>query len=267
MLKHVRSFKPEVMVGFGGVSVAHAGWLTQTPSISFYDSENASLQNRITLPFISKMYVPESYSGPTPKGRTVRLKGTKDLSYLHPGAFKPDRDKAIAAGLDPDKDNFFIRIVAWRANHDLGKHGWSDELLQSVITRLSEIGRVHISSEENLPGHLSEFEYKGPKQDVHHVLACCRLMVGESATMACECGLLGTPAIYAGRDFPAYTADMENAGLITNFRNVTEQSLLPEIERWLKVPPSNIIAARDAYARACPDWGLAVVEALDAQRR
>ncbi|MBT8460832.1 MAG: hypothetical protein KJN60_14270, partial [Boseongicola sp.] len=44
VLKHCRTFKPDVMIGFGGVSISHAGWLTRTPSISFYDSENATLQ-------------------------------------------------------------------------------------------------------------------------------------------------------------------------------------------------------------------------------
>ncbi len=257
-----RRFRPDVMIGFGAVAASHVGWLTRVPSISFYDSDNATLQNRLTRPFLTRMYVPEAYAGPTPRGRTVRLKGTKDLSYLHPSAFRPDRDKAVAAGLDPERDNFFVRVVAWRANHDVGKAGWSEEVLAAVIGDLSRRGRVHVSSEEPLPEAFAEYAYRGPKSDVHHLLAHCRLMVGESATMACECGLLGTPAIYAGRDFPAYTLDMEDACLIRNLRHATVDTMLAAIQTWLAQPKAQTAAARDAYAEACPDWAIEVVEAV-----
>ena len=250
VFRHARRFKPDVMIGFGGVAISHVGWLTGVPSISFYDSDNATLQNRLTRPFLSRMYVPEAYSGATPKGRTVRLKGTKDLSYLHPSAFVPDRETAISAGLDPERDNFFIRIVAWNANHDVGKAGWTETLLDAVVAHLAALGKLHISSEEPLPPRYRDHEYRGPKDAVHHVLAACRLMVGESATMACESGLLGTPAIYAGRDFPAYTLDMERACLIRNVKEPGETTLIRSIDDWLEVPISETVAARDAYVES-----------------
>lgn len=258
-----RGFRPDVMVGFGAVALSHVTRVTGIPSVSFYDSENATLQTRLTRPFISHLYVPRAYSGKTPAGRTTRLPGTKELSYFHPSAYQPDRDIAIAAGLDPARDNFFVRVVAWRANHDVGKAGWDAETLQSVVARLSERGKVHLSSETALPEELKSLAYGGRKDQVHHLVAHCRLLVGESATMASEAAILGVPAIYAGRDFPGYVHELEEAGLIRNIPDPDPARLAAGIEAMLGQDKAEITARRDAYVAACPDWAEAVVAAVD----
>lgn len=263
VFRAAREFCPDVMAGFGGVAISHAGRVAGIPAVSFYDSENAMLQTRLTWPFITHLYVPEAYGGATPEDRTTRLPGVKELSFLHPSAFRADYETALAAGLDPERENFFVRVVAWRANHDLGKRGWSADLLRSVIGYLSGAGAVHLSSETPLPDDLRMYEYRGPRNAVHHLLAHCRALVGESATMASEAAVLGVPAIYAGRDFPGYTRELEAAGLIRNLHEVDSGTLLPEIDRLLATPKRQIEAARDRYVAACPDWGQAVVDALD----
>ncbi|MCZ6861404.1 MAG: DUF354 domain-containing protein, partial [Alphaproteobacteria bacterium] len=160
-IRAARRFRPEVMIGFGGVAISHAGRLLGIPSISFYDSENATLQTRITWPFIDRLYVPDAYRGPTPAGRTTRIPGTKELSYLHPTAFTADRTVAIRNGLDPAVDNFFLRVVGWQANHDIGKSGWSAKTLRSVAAHLNQRGRVHVSSEIPLPEDVDSLRYRG----------------------------------------------------------------------------------------------------------
>mgnify|MGYP001817952618 CR=1 FL=1 len=256
-------FKPHAMVGFGGVAISHVGRLTGIPSISFYDSENATLQTKITRPFISQYYVPESYSGPTPEGRTTRLRGTKELSYFHPSTFTPDRKKALVAGLDPEQNNYFLRVVEWRANHDIGKSGWTEELLQSVLKRLVATGKVHLSSERDLPDSLERYRYRGEKRLVHHLVAHCDLFAGESATMATEAAIMGVPAIYAGRDFPGYVCELEREGLIQNIRDVTETKLNAAIDVSLGETKNVFRAKRDAFVASCPDWAQEVVASLD----
>ena len=258
-----RRFRPAAMVGFGGVAISHVTRLTGIPSISFYDSENAGLQTRLTHPFITHQYVPRAYAGPTPAGRTTRLPGTKELSFFHPSAFRPDRDRALSVGLDPSRDNFFVRVVTWRANHDIGKSGWDEAKLRAVIDRLARAGKVHLSSETPLPDDLKPHQYRGPKNAVHHLLAHCRLLVGESATMASEAAVLGVPAIYAGRDFPGYVRELEKAGLIRNIPEPGPAALFAGIEEMLQRPAAQAIALRDAYVAQCPDWAEAVVDALD----
>jgi hypothetical protein len=251
------------MIGFGGLAISHAGKVLGIPTISFYDSENAKLQTRLTWPFIDNLYVPESYNGATPAQRTTRIPGTKELSYLHPSAFHPDREVAIRNGFEPDKDNFFIRVVAWRANHDIGKSGWSNETLSDLVDFLEKRGRVHLSSENPLPGRFERSIYKGSITDVHHLVAHCRLTVGESATMASEAAILGVPAVYCGRDFPGYVLDLEAAGLLYNNSAAGIAPILTLVERALARPISEVRAARDRYVSSRPDWAGIVVDAID----
>lgn len=257
-----RQFKPTVMIGFGGVAISHAGWFLRIPTISFYDSENAELQTRLTWPFITNLYVPESYNGNTPHERTTRVPGTKEMSYLHPSAFTPDRDVAIRNGLAPNIDNFFVRTVAWRANHDLGKTGWSDATLRAVLSKLEEHGRVHLSSEIPLPREFDRLVYKGSITDVHHLMAHCRLLIGESATMASEAAILGVPAIYCGRDFPGYVRELEAADLLYNLPSADTKSTLALINLALARPLADVRRSRDRYIKTRPDWAHAVVDAI-----
>lgn len=263
VLRAARTFRPDVMIGFGGVAISHVGRLLSIPAVSFYDSENATLQNRLTWPFISRLYVPDSYQGPVPHGRTTRIPGIKELSYLHPSAFKPDRAVAMRLGLSPDADNFFVRVVEWRANHDLGKTGWTQDTLSKVIERLSALGRVHLSTETPLGADFAPYLVKGPKTSVHHLIAFCRLLVGESATMASEAAILGVPGIYAGVDFPGYVKSLENAELIVNIPEPSVEKTLTAIDALLSRQPAEIHAARDRYVAQCPDWGQVVLNALD----
>ena len=258
-----RKFRPDVMIGFGGIAIAHAGKLLGIPSISFYDSENATRQTRLTWPFIDRLYVPLAYEGVTPKGRTIRLPGTKELSYLHPSAFAPDRETAIRHGLDPELDNFFVRIVDWRANHDIGKSGWSGDRLRQVIEFLSQHGRVHVSSEIPLPDSMASLRYCGTTTEVHHLVGHCRLVVGESATMASEAAIMGVPAIYCGRDFPGYVNELETAGLIHTLPADRSEGLVALIEASLAAPATSTRDARDRYVAERPDWASAVIEAID----
>lgn len=251
-----RGFRPDVMLGFGGVAIAHAGKLLGIPSLSFYDTENATLQAKVTWPFISHLYVPENYQATTPVGRTTRLSGVKELSYLHPAYFMPQRDLAVEAGLDPDQDNTFIRLVAWRANHDIGKTGWDESTLRNVIAHLP--GRVHLSSEVPLPADLLPLRYRGKLSTVHHLIGFCRLFVGESASMAAEAALLGVPSIYAADFKLGYIDELVGAGLM---QQVTPDRTLEAIDATLILPPAQVLAVRDHYVSRRSDWGECVVEA------
>jgi predicted glycosyltransferase len=225
LLRLARDFRPDVMCGFGGVAIAHVGRFTGIPSVSFYDTERAPLQHKITLPFISHLYVPNSYDGPVAKDRTTRFPGTKDFSYLHPDNFAPDRTIALAAGLAQGRKNFFIRIVRWSANHDIGHHGWDTSTLREFILYLAGRGQVHLSSESELPPDLQAFQYSGPVHHVHHLLAYCNCYIGESATMAGEAALLGVPGVYAANDRRCYTDELAGLGLLWKINPVDFESL------------------------------------------
>jgi uncharacterized protein len=215
--KLARAFRPDAMVGFGGVAIAHVGTLTGIPSLSFYDTEHAALQIRLALPFITQWHVPESWRGAEPKGRTFRFSGGKQFAYLHPDHFVPDGAIAQAAGWDPGRDNFLVRTVAWRANHDRGRSGFPAGQLRAIVDRLGARGRVHISAEGELPAELEPLRYRGSAAGFHHLLAYCRLYCGESITVASEAAMLGVPALLQIDKEYGYIAEQQEAGLIRRF--------------------------------------------------
>lgn len=212
--KLARRFRPDAMVGFGGVAISHVGRLTGIPSLSFYDTEHAGLQIRLALPFISEWHVPESWQGPEAKGRTFRFKGGKQFAYLHPDHFVPDRAVAEAAGWEAGRDNFLIRTVAWRASHDRGRSGFTPERLRTIVALLGGRGRVHISAEGGLPADLEPLRYRGSAVAFHHLLAHCRLCCGESITVASEAVMLGVPVLLQIDKDYGYVAEQQEAGLI-----------------------------------------------------
>jgi uncharacterized protein len=237
----VRRERPQVLTAIGGTFVAHVGVLSRTPSLVFYDTENARMQNAITYPFVHRLCVPECYEGWVPRGVTERYAGYHELSYLHPEHFTPDRGIAEANGLDPGRPTFFIRVVAWTANHDIAEQGWTEALLRSVVERLEQQGRVLISSERPLPAELMSRHYAGRREEVHHVLAFCRGFIGESATMASECAVLGVPAVYAANTGRGYTNEQESRyGLVRNVRKLDAASIEAAVGWLLATEPEDM---------------------------
>ncbi len=265
VLRMAREFRPDVMVGFGGVAISHAGWLMGIPSLSFYDTEIARLQIAITLPFITEWHVNEAYTGPSPQGREYRFPGPRQLSFFHPHNFKPDRARAIAAGLNPDRDNFLLRIVAWSSNHDIGKKGWASVQLAELAQKLSKRGKVHVSVEGELPAELERYRYRGDVLDLHHLMAHCRAYIGESATMAAEAAVLGVPAIYAIDDYRGFVEQLAGKGLILR-SDGTVGDVLERLDEALARSPEEWRRLRDAAVSQWTNVSDYVVAAIDRHR-
>ena len=259
-----RSFRPDVMAGIGGVFIAHVGAMTGIPSVVFYDTENATLQNAITYPFASCVVVPECYRAWVPKKRHIRYRGYHELSYLHPKYFTPDRELALANGLDPERDTFLLRLVSWRASHDIGERSWSAELLDTVVGWLSQRGRVLISAESELPDRHRSLRYRGRVTELHHVMAFCRVLIGESATMASESAVLGVPAIYAAETGRGYTDEQERRyGNVRNVKELRWATLEPILQEILRHPHSHWQSMRQRMLEETCDVAAFVTECIE----
>jgi predicted glycosyltransferase len=262
--KVVRTEKPNVMAAIGGVSIAQVGKLAGVPSLVFYDTENATLQNAITYPFASAVIVPRCYEAWLPKRRHIRYRGYHELSYLHTSYFSPDRTVAIRNGLASQGDTFFIRLVSWQANHDIGEEGWTNDLLSKLVNKLTKKGKVLISSESPLTDDMKPFMYEGSKKDVHHVMACCRAFIGESATMASECAVLGIPAIYAAETGRGYTNEQETRyGLVRNLRQLDWPRLDEMIDELLNTPVDRFAKAHRALLDDTTDVASFVADCIE----
>jgi hypothetical protein len=239
LYKLIRRFKPRIMVGIAGFSIAFLGWLTRIPAIIFTDTEHARLSNFISFPFASLICTPDCYRKEAGK-KQLRYKGFQELAYLHPRWFKPDKSVIERLGLAEGERFFVVRFVLWGAAHDIRERGVDQEDRPGFISRLAEYGRVLISSEAELPPELEQYRLKLPPEQIHHLLYFATLYVGESPTMASEAAILGTPAVLISSwaASAGYIMEHQRYGLVqpfTSHKAALEQAIQlasePEIKR------------------------------------
>lgn len=254
LLKVARAFKPDVLTAIGGTFAAHVSALIRRPSVVFYDTENARLQNAITYPLATRVIVPNCYQAWLPEGRNERYAGYHELSYLHPLRWQPSREIALANGLDPERPSYLLRLVSWNANHDIGEHGLHLGRVRELAARFARSGRVIISSEAELPADLQALRYRGDPAMIHHLMAFCAGFFGESATMASECAVLGVPAVYAALTGRGYTDEQETRyGLVRNVRRIESDEVWSAAEWLLARQPAENAQARARLLTDCID--------------
>lgn len=254
LLQVARRFRPDVMAAIGGIFIAHVGALTRIPSLVFYDTENARMQNALTYPLAHRVIVPDCYQAWVPARRTLRYRGYHELSYLQPDVFSPERAIALANGLAPEGPTWLLRLVSWQASHDIGESGWNATLLGDTVDALAARGRVIISAEAALPRAFDALRYRGDPARIHHLMAFCAGFIGESATMASEAAVLGVPAVYAAHTGRGYTDEQQTRyGLVKNVRALTPAAIADGVAWLLAQEPAASAAARARLLAECID--------------
>jgi len=217
LVKVMRSFRPDVMTGIMGPSIAVAGGLRRVPAVVFYDTEFARQTNWFVYPLAHSVCTPDCYQGRV-RGHHVRYAGYHELAYLHPNEFEPQADRLKGFGLEPGEPYSIVRFVSWQAVHDKHERGLTATQKRSLVDVLEQWGRVLVSSEAELPPDLAPLAVTGPVEDIHHLLAFSQLVVGESATMSSEAAVLGVPAVFIATTGRGYTDDEERRyGLVRHF--------------------------------------------------
>ena len=207
LMVYVLRRRPQVLLAIGGIFIAHVGFVTRTPSIVFYDTEHARLQNLLTYPLASRVCTPDCYENWVPKNKHLPYRGYHELAYCSPNYFTPDPAVLHRFGLSEGEDFILMRLVLWGANHDVGDSGITD--IGKAVERLSHFGKVLITSERPLPANLEEHRIRASPELVHHLLYYARLFIGESATMASECAVLGTPAVFVSTSRRGYINEQQ----------------------------------------------------------
>jgi hypothetical protein len=243
-----RRERPNLLMGIMGPSIAVAGRLLGIPAWVFYDTENAWITNGFAYPLARRVYTPACYLGPTRRNQ-IRYAGYHELAYLHPNRFTPDPSIPARHGIDPNQPYFIVRFVGWQASHDVGEKGMTRSSQERLVHELQAHGRVLITSEAGVPESLQPLAVRFPVQDMHHVMAFSRLVVGESATMASEAAVLGVPAVFISDTSRGYTLDEERRyGLVRNFTNA-QMDLAIGAARAIASDPAARETARAARAR------------------
>jgi len=216
LLGRARDIQPDVMTAVGGVAVSHVASLVGARSVVFYDTEHASIIRNLSFPFADVVCTPECFEGDLGDDHD-RYPGYHELAYLHPHRFTPDPDVREAVGVAPDDRLVILRLGDWGASHDVGEGGFDDH--RSVVERLESAGAtVRITAEGDLDEDLADYEISIAPERLHDLLAAADLYVGEGATTAAECAVLGTPAIYVNSLPLGYLTELEEEyGLVHAF--------------------------------------------------
>jgi uncharacterized protein len=219
-LKHLIKtiqFKPDFILSRNSPHSAHVGKILSIPHIGFADTENSGIADKLAVSFINYIFTSYSFTKKFKKPQFY-YPGYIETWYLHPNRFKPDPEVLNILGVQPGETYSILRFVSWQAHHDKGISGLTDDFKIKLVEKLLGSGKVFISSEKKLPAQLEQYRFKLPPEKMHDALYYASLFYGESATMASECAMMGTPAIFLDPVGRGYTDEQEEKyGLVSNF--------------------------------------------------
>ena len=219
LLKVARKFKPDILLSHGSIYAAHVAGLIGKPHVSFEDTGNME-QILLYKPFTKSILVSDSFKKHFGK-KTVVYPGYHELAYLHPKRFKADPEILRKYNIDPDEKIILLRFVSWNATHDFQHPGIPMELKQKAVEVFSKYGRVLITSENELSEEFKPYQIRINPIDIFHVMAHCKLVFGESGTMASEAAVLGVPAFFVDNTSRDYTQEQEKKyGLVFNYPEI-----------------------------------------------
>ena len=221
-------FKPDILMSHSSMYAAQASFLLRKPHIAMEDTGNWE-QVKLYLPFTEAVLTPKVLS--TDLGRKqIRYDGYHELAYLH-----PNRHRLENVDSHLPKKFVLLRFVAWKASHDYGQTGFTDQEKSELVGYLISRGYdVLISSEGKLTEKLEKYRYASSPEKMHTILSYAQLYIGEGATMASEAAVLGVPSIYVNSIPSSICNDQETYGLVYNFRSY--RGILDRVNEVFSIP-------------------------------
>ena len=209
MFLAAKKFRPDIFVGFGSIRASHAAKLLGKPCINFEDTDHATWEHRLYVPFADVVITPRCFRKDFGK-KQVKIDTYKELFYLHPDYFTPDISVLADAGINKGERFSVVRFVAWDAQHDLGQKGIHNR--EEIVDTLEKYGKVFITSEVTLPDNLKKYQIPVPLEKLHDLLYFATLYFGEGSTTAAEAAMMGTPSVYVSSlaGGLGYVSDLEH---------------------------------------------------------
>ncbi len=237
----IRKNKIDFIVSRVSPYAAVAGFLLRKTHLGLADTESSGIYDTIFTKLLSVFITAKSFRR-TLRDDQIRFDGNIELFYLHPNRFHPIGDVSSLLGTIKDEPFIIMRFVSWDAYHDKGLTGFTDENKIKAVKEFSKFAKVFITSEKELPKLLEPYRIKIPPEKMHDVLAHAILFFGESATMASESAVLGTPAIFLNENWFGSTDEEKEYGLLFSYRENHDKQLnaIQKGVELLKNPNLNI---------------------------
>ncbi len=236
----------DLSVSIAGIFTSFPSKLLGIPTITITDTEDATLSNKIAFKFSDVILTPEAYLKKNDAKQIRTYPGYHELSYLHPNQFHPNQESLVHFGVNNNEPYVVIRLVQWKALHDINESGINEDDLQKMMDFFNKQNvQVLISSERELAPAFDQYLIKANYSKIHDLLAFSRGYIGESPTMAMEAAILQKPSIFISSRINklGYTKEMaEKYRLIFNYQNfhqansfIEKEFLSQELENALKV--------------------------------
>lgn len=210
-------FKPDVLMSHGSPYAAQASSLLRKPHVSLEDTGNME-QVALYLPFTECVLTSNAFHKELGQ-KQIRYAGYHELAYLHPNNFEPNSEVYKYLEISPSENFVLLRFVSWNASHDINQSGLTLQEKRKIVALLERTHKVFISAESDLPEEFEKYSIQIPPEEMHNVLAFADLFIGEGATMASECAVLGTPAIYINSITAGTINEQVDYGLLFNYSN------------------------------------------------
>jgi predicted glycosyltransferase len=230
------AFKPHIFISFASPYAAQAAWLLRKPHIVLDDTEHARFGHFLYKPF-SKIFLNPSCFQKDFGNKQIRFNSYTELFYLHPNHFTNNSDILKLLGLSKNEKFAVLRFVSWKASHDIGHSGLDLLTKKKLVSKLVENGyKVFISVEaENKDPFFDKYMIRISPDLIHHIMVHATLLVTEGATMASECAMLGTPAIYVNSlDAGTLREQEDKYQLIHGFRS--SDGVIEKVEEIINSP-------------------------------
>ncbi len=224
----IRKYNFDIMLQMNGIFNAPVGRLFDIPTLAFSDTENDIWANRTAFPLSSHVFSPtcfdHAHGGPWKN--QILYPGYHELAYLAP--------RYLSGPVTPE-NRYLVRFVGWGAGHDIGETGLSPNQKIEIVQRLQAHGTVHVSSEGPIPAEIAGCARDLHPAAIHDFMRGCRMVVGESATMASEAACMGIPALFISNTGRGYTTEQDrHYGLIRHYRLDQWADITATLEDWTR---------------------------------
>lgn len=231
LVPYLKKHKIDLVIDRCEPFITIASWLSRTPHICVDDTEHAAIMCKPLLKRCTYTFFPDCFYLDVVKNM-IRFPGNIELFYCHPNRYVKNEPWKIL-NIPRLTRYALVRFVKWDAYHDTKLvGGFSIEQKMKLINVLSSKLKVFISSESELPQELEQYRIKIPIDRMHDVQACATIFIGESATMASESVVLGTPAVYVDEVGRGYTDEEAREGLLWMYRPTTNKNSLKDSEPY-----------------------------------
>lgn len=232
----------DVGTSFGSINLVHITRFLRKPSVLFGDDTEYRLAYYLGN-FLAEWDVRPKLN-PVRGKNLLKYNGFKELAYLHPNYFKPDRKVLEQYGITPN-NYVFIRDVS---RVSLNYKNMRQISLPEVIRSLDKSGLdVVLSLEDKTKAESLKDKciiLEEPVDDIFSLMNFALFTLSSGDTMARESCLVGTPTIYTGGRDMCVNAELIKKGCMFKvdekltlndaIKNIIENDVKKETKRRIE---------------------------------